>query len=243
MKRWMLFVAAITLFAQSTPPPAFEVTSVKPTAGEFPGRFQFLHGRFHTTNTWVKYLIERAYSLKDYQVSGGPGWVTTERFDIDAKAENPDATEAQMRVMLQTLLADRFRLKLREEAREFQVYALVTGKNGPKIKPLKEGEGGNCGAGWGPNGYFGCKITMTEMAGHFEGQLRHPILDHTGLDGRYDVKLAYDEYSANGRTPPPDYDRPSIFDAIQQELGLRLDAQKAPLKVLVIDSIERPTAN
>jgi len=125
---------------------SFDVASVKPhREGPAFGYFQFLPGgRFHATNTWVKYVVERAYGLKGYQVSGGPAWITSDRFDIDAKAADASAGEPQMRLMLQTLLAERFQLKIRQETKEFPAYDLVVAKGGPKIRALKPGDPSNC---------------------------------------------------------------------------------------------------
>ena len=145
--------------------------------------------------------------------------------------------------MLQTLLADRFQLQLRYDTKELQVYALVVAKNGPKIHALKEGEGGNCGSGFSRAGYFGCKVSMADLAEHLRHQVGSPILDKTGLEGLFDLKLNYDQEALAGRTPAADSDQPSLFSAMQDQLGLRLDAQKAPLPMLVVESIQRPTEN
>ena len=113
-RRSIFLLAAACAFAQSANPPAFEVASVKPhrESRDFVGWFQFLPGgRFHAVNTWIEFAIEKAYDLKSYQVSGGPAWIRSERYDIEAKAGDANAGEAQMRVMLQTLLADRCQLR------------------------------------------------------------------------------------------------------------------------------------
>src|SRR5215475_13688386 len=117
MKRAILLFGAVAAFGQPASPPAFEVASIKPHRdnGVPYHYFQFLTGgRLHVVNTWIKFAVEQAYHLKDYQVSGGPAWITSERFDIEARAD-AGADEAQMRLMLRTLLADRLQLKVHED--------------------------------------------------------------------------------------------------------------------------------
>jgi uncharacterized protein (TIGR03435 family) len=140
-------------------------------------------------------------------------------------------------MMLQTLLADRFKLRLRQETKEFPVYALVVEKNGPKVKPLKDGESGSCNS-------LACAIeTIAQMAKGLENFAGRPILDKTGLEGRFSLPLDFDVYEARAETPPPDYNKPSLFTALREQLGLRLEPQKAILPALVIASITRPTEN
>jgi uncharacterized protein (TIGR03435 family) len=235
-------ILTVLLFAQATAPPAFEVASIKPHR-EGPGfhYFQFLPGgRFHATNTWIKYFIQRAYDLKDYQVSGGPGWITSDRFDIEAKAESAEAKESQMRLMLQTLLVDRFQLKTREEAKEFPVYDLVVDKGGPKVTSLKPDDPGNCRR---DNSEICGLRTMAQLADFLTNTLGQPVFDKTEIQGNYDLLINFDVYEARNQVAPPDYTKPPLRSALREQLGMKLEPRKAMIPVLVIESIQRPTEN
>jgi uncharacterized protein (TIGR03435 family) len=225
----------------AAPPPAFEVASIKRSAVQAGSWLRFLPGGRLSATSWVKQLIQVAYGVEDYQVSGGPGWLTSDRYDIEAKAEKADAGRDEMTMMLRSLLADRFKLQLRQEAkRDFPVYGLVVDKNGPKLRPLKDGEVSRCGR----DNSFMCGITTTaQLAKSLQYTVDRPVLDKTGLDGKFDVLLDFDTYSSRGQTPPPDYDKPSLASALQEQLGLRLQPQKESFPVLVVESIQRPTAN
>jgi uncharacterized protein (TIGR03435 family) len=227
-------------FPQAALAPAFEVASIKhsnTTAGSW---IRYLPGGRLSAESWLKQLIRLAYGVEDYQVSGGPGWLASEWYAIEAKAENAGAGKSEMNLMLQTLLADRFKLQLRREVRDFPVYGLLVDRNGPKLRPLKDGEVSRCGR----DNSFACGITTTaQLAKSLKNIVGRPVLDKTGLDGKFDVLLDFDTYSSLGQTPPPDFDKPSLTTALQEQLGLRLEPQKASLPVLVVESIQRPTEN
>jgi uncharacterized protein (TIGR03435 family) len=226
--------------AQTRPSPSFDVASVKLSDMKAGSWCRFLPGGRLEAVSWIKQLVQIAYGVEDYQVVGGPGWFTSDRYDIQAKAENPDAGKSEMLLMLQSLLADRFKLKLHTETREFPGFHLVFDKSGPKLRPLKEGEASQCGR---ENSYVCGITTVADLANNLHYILRQPVFDKTGLEGRFDILLDFDTFTASGRTPPPDYDKPSLSQALREQLGLRLEPQKAALPVLVIDSVERPTAN
>jgi uncharacterized protein (TIGR03435 family) len=187
-------------------------------------------------------LVQYAYALQGYQVSGGP--TRGDRYDILAKPEGgaPPSKE-QARQMLQNLLADRFHLTFHRETRVLPVYALVVGKNGPKLQEsVKPGS---------PRGHIGAAYnmqmtmsnsTMELLAGDLSkwGEMGRPVLDQTGLAGTYDYKLAW-----LGQNAPPGFesDLPSLSIAVRDQLGLRLVSQEAPIDVLVIDSVEKPSEN
>ncbi len=216
-------------------------------------------GTFTARNATVRGLIEEAYVLKDDRLFGGPDWVGTAGYDVNAKPEAPVDVE-RARAMLQALLADRFHLKVHSETREVPVYALTIGKGGAK---LKEAVDSNCvtppsGPPTGPpprTGYCGGsvvsfgsmagrKISAQKLAGTLSEIMGRPVLDMTGLPGVFDIDLQWtpDESQFGGKAKVVESGAPSIFAALL-ELGLRLEARKAPVAVMVIDHIERPSEN
>lgn len=256
------------MFAQSPAArPAFdefEVATIKPTPPDFRGRFirmesahQFV-AKGHALNT----LIAAAYNLSPKAISGGPAWIDSDHYDILAKAPGevrPNLDE-QM-AMLRKLLADRFKLTFHREQKEMSIYALTVAKsesrkNGSK---LKESAVSPDDTPIGPPPLIfvvtppvvrlpGRYATMAELASVFQrGVLDRPVVDKTGLAGRYDFDLEFtpDETQFSGMLgrPPGDSPAPGLFAAIQQQLGLRLEATKGPVDVLVVDRAERPSAN
>jgi uncharacterized protein (TIGR03435 family) len=166
---------------------SFEVASVKPSK---PGsRFSMTRspgGRLTVTNATLKMLIKAAYHLKDYQLSGGPAWIDSDRFDIVAKAD--DGSD-DMASMLQALLADRFKLKIRRETKEFPVYVLLPAKSGPKLRQAAEDarSGGTVGRGH----LTGHKMSMTELADVLSGDLDRYVIDRTGINGVFEIDLEW----------------------------------------------------
>jgi uncharacterized protein (TIGR03435 family) len=231
---------------QATPaaPPAFDVASIKPVAPPFPngaGPWTTTHGRFRTEVTDVRAVIGWAYNVLVSQVKGGPDWIDSEPYDFDARADNSDAGPKQIRVMLQTLLADRFKLAVHRETQTAQVYTLTVGKNGSKLQDAKDGRKNYINQ-TGPG-----QVTFTENQGlHglinvLSTLLSAPVLDETGLTGYYNFSLDF----TNPRDPRPRQadSPPELFTAVQEQLGLKLEAKKGPVEVLVIDHMERPSAN
>src|SRR6266853_1924352 len=157
--RTFFLTSLIVLFSHGaspqTPVPEFEVASVKRSDATFGSSFRFLRGGRLSAMSWVKQLIQIAYGVEDYQVSGGPDWLKTDRYDIEAKAASTNADRNEMLPMLKSLLADRFKLQLREEPRDVPVYHLVVDRSGPKLRALRDGEAPPCRAG----GSFICGIT------------------------------------------------------------------------------------
>jgi uncharacterized protein (TIGR03435 family) len=325
-----------TVHAQSAPDAKpteakleFEVASVKPSALPGRGVIKFDPGgpgsgdpsRVTYTLSTIRDLVVEAYSVKRYQVSGGPNWLDSERFDIIAKVPE-GATKEQVKVMLQNLLAERFKLTLHRETKELPMYALVVSARGPKLKDStvtdsppasdsqpKEGGHGEAGAQAAapppplppglekgamkigpdgcpetppmaagragnfmmmtPNGV--CMIsydqTMDGLATQLSNRLDRPVIDQTGLKGKYDLKLHYDPSSMPGgrggpvrtmdgpgpgpagsdpanRFAPDGEPPPTIFNALQEQLGLKLEARKGPVDLLVIDHVAKtPTEN
>jgi uncharacterized protein (TIGR03435 family) len=220
--------------------PAFEVASVRYNARTAGSWCRFLPGGRLSASSWVKQLIQIAWGVEDYQVSGGPAWLTADWYDIEAKAPSANATQPEMALMLRSLLMDRFRLQLRTGTREVPVYELRVDKSGSKLRELKEGEASRCGR----DNSFACGFrTPAQLARSLRAFVDRPIIDKTGLDGTYDILLDFDVYSSRGATPPPDNDKPSLFTALQNQLGLRLEPQKTSLPELIVESIQRPAEN
>lgn len=243
-------------------PQAFDVASVKvdlsfsdSSSTSFgPG------GSFTARGATLRGVIQEAYQVKDARLVGGPDWAGNERYDIVAKPDKP-VTDEQARSMLQALLADRFRLKVHRETRQLPVYELTVGNNGPK---LKEASDSNCDAppseapsGAPPrSGYCGGslvsygrltsrKVPVQRLAGTLSEIMDRPVLDMTGLKVVFDIDLQWapDETQFGGRRATGDNsDAPSIYAALQ-ELGLKLDARRGPVDVLVIEQADRPSAN
>ena len=234
-----------------TPPQAFEVASLKPTAET--GRGMSLNrspgGRFTTTNASLEMLIEFAYDVRSHQVSGGPKWLESEGFDIVAKAENANPSTEDLRAMVQKLLEDRFKLALHRETKELLEFALAVGKGGPKLHASGKDETRISGGGKGRTIYE--KASMATLAWNLSQRLGRTVVDRTGLKGDFDFALEWapgeDEprKKINGvEIPPPtDISGPSVFTALQEQLGLKLESTKGPVEILVIDRAERPSAN
>ena len=233
------------ILAQS---PTFEVVSVKPNRTATSIGNHFDPGRMSWTGVPLHVLITSAYGLQSYQISGGPNWMETDRWDIDAKTESP-ANRTQQLQMLQPLLEDRFQLKTHKEQREVTGYSLVLAKNGSKLHEVKEGEVSSRPAGLiVKRGVIdGHAMSIAMLAGFLRSELGRPLTENTGLAGDYDFKLEWvpDESQPNsgGNIPAPDSIGPSIFTAIQEQLGLKLEAQKVLLDILVIDHVDKPAAN
>jgi uncharacterized protein (TIGR03435 family) len=187
----------------------------------------------------VERLIEWAYNVRDFQVVGGPEWIREGRFRfaVDAtagKASTPD----EMRLMLQHLLADRFHLKLHRETREISVYALVPGRNGPKVRESATAPANGKGAiDIGKGELIARAASMAHFVEILTDNLDRPVLDKTDLTGHYDFTLNYDQSSrVDWRLGP-------ALLSLVQDLGLRLEQRKAPFEILVVDSVERPSEN
>ena len=195
-------------------------------------------------------LITYAYDLKSYQVLGVPGWADSkhldcDRYDLTAKAAaDGPLTQKQAKAMLQALLAERFHLRFHREMREMPVYALVVAKGGPKLKeaapdaqPMFRMRGGTNGAEIEVTG--GSMAQLVNQFSNINGVDR-PVLDKTGLTGKYDFKLTW---AAGLNTSRDDAAAPSAYTALQDQLGLRLEPQRAPIEVLVVDNAEKPSEN
>lgn len=246
MTRLSALCALLTVGVVMAAPPAFEVASVKPAApgesgpGDIPRNMDNSPGHFIMRNVPLRYCLEWAYDLKDYEISG-PEWIKAEnRFDIEATA--PGASENDMRLMLQTLLLDRFQMKVHRETKNLDVYALLPGKGPLKVKEATADEQTALGSGEGGGAKF-TKQPISRFTFLLSRRMDKPAIDMTGLKGLYDFTIDLSGLGFNGN-PPTDTSAPSIFTTVQENLGLRLEAQKAPIQILVVDHAEKtPTAN
>ena len=225
-------------------PLTFEVASVRPVAPPIPsggGPWIVTHGRFRAQTGYVRGVIGWAYHVLATQVKGGPDWIDREPYYFDARAENPDAGPDQIRAMLQTLLTDRFKLVAHRATQQAHVYTLAVGKNGSKMQEVKDGRKNYIN--WTGLGQvtFIENQTMLGLINVLSSLLGSPVLDDTGLKGSYNFSLEF----TDPRDPRPREanSRPDIFAAVQEQLGLNLEAKKGPVEVLIIDHFERPSEN
>jgi bla regulator protein blaR1 len=247
----------------STPSASFEVVSIKPSNPDTTHTFLNMSpGKFSAMNTPVKSIIEFAYNLKsDDQLAGFPSWVSTTKFDIEAKEESvlsesmqklpPEERVDRIRAMVRSLLADRYSLKVSHQTKELPVYALVIAKGGSKLTETSIPEPNqNRGVRGSPGRLTGMRANMnvlTTVLSHQPETGGRTIIDKTGLTGTYDWDLKWmpetNASLAPSDAPAPDPSSPSFFTAIQEQLGLKLEPQKAPVDILVVDRVEQPSAN
>ena len=261
-----LLLTVTTLSAQSQPskPPAFEVASIKvnDSGSENFGFVPQPGGVMSAINVTARQIVTFAYSMQNSRVEGGPDWLDTVRYDVKAKADDA-ATPPQMLLMLRTLLADRFALVMHLEARDTPVFALVRaradGRLGSQIRaasvdcdavraavargaaPVASDGRPVCAGRARPGSITAGAVAMDELARNMSRLVGRTIVDRTGLQGRYDFDLTFLPDTdlttpANGGTP----DVPSLYVALEEQLGLKLETQRAPVDVLIIDSIKRP---
>ena len=255
----LAFVGAVAVLSAQAPGPvpsmpSFEVASVKPRTlpgtslsapqGARPG------GAFGMVNSTVARLVMYAYDLPNYQVTGGPDWVRTDRFDIAARAGR-EASTADIRRMLQSLLNDRFKLRTHTEQREMAVYKLVMARGDGRLGPNVTKSDDDCkrlvqrppNVPAGAVTVTGCS-TVAHLARSASGVMASPVTDATGLVGEFEYAFYYSSGGAGlvaTTSIAPDIDAPSFPTALQEQLGLKLEASRGLVEVLVIDSVERPT--
>lgn len=225
--------------------PEFAVATVRPskadsgsTSGIHTG-----HGKLDGENVTLKRCIMGAYGVGPNQVSGGPDWVDSERFDIAAKADQPINDDAVLDVMLQGLLADRFKLAFHRESRMVSAFTLEVVKTGAK---LEKATGGDSETNTSTNAGGGVMINVrnTDMnlfAQVLSRKMDLPVVNQTGLEGAFNLKLSWTP--DNAKVGGHGVEDVSIFDALQQQLGLRLRKTKAPVEMIVIDHVEQPSEN
>lgn len=244
--------------AQSSAKPQFEVASIKQRTDGASTSACCLGagGRLNIKNQRISNVIGFAWTMKYYQLVGGPSWLESDRFDIEAKAEG-SSSQDEMKQMLQSLLEERFHLKIHQETRQLPVYTLTLAKGGSKMQAFKEGDcikyapstpaspstatkpRDFCGFNILTQGRWNASgITMQQVTSALADITNRPVIDKTGLSGLFDVHMEYPEDELS-----PDSAGPSIFTVIQSQLGLRLESTKGPVPVLVIDQVEKPSAN
>ncbi len=276
-------VACAVSLGQTAPAPKFEVASIRPSAncdgpggGRSAGSRPAPSGRLNLKCNTLADLIQQAYVLfangqfnrpVAVPLAAEPAWVNSDRYDINAKAEDGAKPELMSGPMLQELLSSRFRLKLHRETREIPVYALTVAKGGSKLHPFREG---SCtpvdytkfpqpppGPGQRP-----CSANAKRTGGNviadlqglglddftkvlLRGNLDRPVIDKTGINGLFDFHLEFapDQSTPGFKQSDEAAGGPSIFTAVQEQLGLKLEATKGPGEFLVIDSVERPSEN
>lgn len=239
----LFLVLASAAFSQHPAAPQFEVASVKRDSnggppGDIPRNMDSSPGHFAMRNVPLRYAIEWAYDLKDYEIAG-PDWIKVEdRFEILARAPGP-ATDDQMRPMLQALLAERFQMKTHRETRQLAVYDLLPGKGAPKLRPPTSGSLPKLSPG--PNGLTFVNFPLSRLTFLLSRRLDRPVLNLTGLNGTYDYTIDISGLPVPNQTNDS---APSIFTTVQTDLGLKLEARKEPIAILVVDSVDKiPTAN
>ncbi len=235
--------------------PAFEVATIKPSKPDAQGRLYNTRPRkFITFNTSLSNLINFAYGLHVKQIVGGPAWMDEAHFDLEVQPDGEGQPSAeQWKTILKKLLADRFQLKFHYEKRELPVFALVVAQTGPKLTP-SDGDPKDGGSllfralGVLP----GQNVSMAEFANVMQSAvLDRPVVDETGLTGRYNFLLKWtpddSQFGGLGIKVPPSADgadqAPPLFTAIQEQLGLKLEATRAPVEVMVVDKAEKPSEN
>jgi uncharacterized protein (TIGR03435 family) len=239
-------ILAIIAAGMAYSQPSFEVASIKPapaaqlngSSGIFSG-----HGRIDAHNVTLRRCIMGAFGIGPHQLSGGPPWLDSDRFEILAKAEQPVDDDSELMAMLRTLLAERFQLTVHRETRTVSALVLEVARNGPRLEKAQHGSSAvTTGSG---TSIQAKSITMRRFAEVLSRQTELPVVDATGLEGSFNLKLFWRPERARPTVTGVDeaMERPTLFDALPQQLGLRLESRKMPMEILVIDRAEKPTEN
>jgi len=232
----------------------FEVAAIKPNTDLTQHQSGIGLGNAGTitvTNVSLRFLIAFAYEVRDYQVTGGPKWIDSDRWDIVAK---PSAEEAaaepvkpdksstdHMRIRLRALLADRFQVVVHPETKEMPIYALKVGKDGPKLETAKAESGAHMYRNG--EGIEAGKATMKMFADLLSNMLGRPVVEKTGLTGEYDFKFKLEPPAAADANAPTDLAGAVLIDAVREQLGMKLEATKGPVQVFTVEHAEKASAN
>jgi uncharacterized protein (TIGR03435 family) len=244
MVGFMIFLANVLPMRFAHAQTSFAVATIRPSSEavqfEHDGRTEVAPGLLQMHDVTVATCVKWAYGVQDSQISGS-GWLQADHFDIMAKADGP-ATEEQMKLMLRTLLADRFKLSFHRVSKELKSFAMTATKGSEKLQRSSSQDGKSAIQ----NSAIGSVVkstTMQEWANFIAGPLQTPVVDMTGLPGRYDFAIDFTPYlPTDMATMRPDATS-VIMTAMQGELGLKLEARKEQVEVMVVDHVEQPSAN
>jgi uncharacterized protein (TIGR03435 family) len=246
---------ALASFGQPSERPKFEVASVKLASEPHPMAVRPMPGGRLVASAPLKLLIMNAYNLQRSEIIGGPEWVNDDRYDIEAKAAD-NASRSRLMLMLQSLLEDRFQMRIHHETRDTPLYALVVDKKGSKLVPTKITDCPDASTATPPTAppcgqvrispsasdvrMEGDRVPVSDFAQRLAVLMNEPLLDRTNLTGEFDIRLRFvNEVPGT----PSDTLGPTIFTALQDQLGLKLESTRGPVEFLVIDHVERPSAN
>jgi uncharacterized protein (TIGR03435 family) len=253
MKKTLAVGLFAALLLSAADNPQFDAVSIHPSAPDARGGgYNIFPNRLEVKNQTLKDMVKFAWNLQDYQVFGASGWMDGDHYQIEATY--PAGTSpADRSKMMQSMLAERFGLKVHHEPRQVSGYALVIGKNGAKLEKSSAAEGGmNLGRSRssGLRTLTGTQAKMSDLAHLLAGLLIRPVEDKTALDGIYDFKMEWQTdpaidagLSKGDASPAPDQAGPTIFTAIQESLGLKLENLRQSVDAILIDHAEKPTAN
>ncbi len=246
--RLPIIIATVMLCrAQS---PAFEAASVRLNRSGGMTQLRPEPGRLTASNMTLRGLVRYAYDVRDVQIEGGPSWFDSDHWDIAATAGR-DVSDDERKKMLQTLLTERFQIGMRREMKDLPVYALRVAKNGPKMKANADGSPMRVQmevSGTGFSQLVGQNVPLARIVMILANPTGRIVIDHTGIEGNFDFKLEWVPDAAhmpliNGAKPEGSMEGPSIFTAVQEQLGLKLEATKGPVEILVIDRAEKAAEN
>jgi uncharacterized protein (TIGR03435 family) len=244
-----LGVLAVSSTAQSQALPSFEVAAIRPSGQDSgPMAIKRTTGEFQTTRTPVAFLIRWAYDVDENRLIGSNSRLDTEPYDVVAKIPEGELAPGQLKLMMQSLLADRFQLRVHRETRQTPSYVLLVDGARPKVKfvPIEGGVGQNPFAMTDRGRLLGTKVTSTMLANVLTSLMGRPVLDQTGTTQPFDFVLEWSPESETNPAPPAPGSpvRPSIFTALKEQLGLKVEARRVQSEVVVIDSVlPVPTEN
>jgi uncharacterized protein (TIGR03435 family) len=247
-----LLIATCLLAQTPSPRLTFDVVSIHPAdPNATSGRIKPIPGDhgYTATNIPVGLMIALMFKIPARQIEGGPEWINTERFDVEARSDGPHSID-DLHTMYQNLLVDRFGLRFHHDIREGNIYALTIDPSGLKLKPNTSPENDKIPVNGGPARTTGIRVPMIYLTWLLSQVLQNdgrPVVDQTGLTGNYDFVLSYRPIlppdAPADALPLEDRDLPTLFDALRTQLGLRLTPTRGPVDHLVIDHIDKPTPN
>ncbi len=242
----MKIIAAVLIFCSiclAQVSPAFDAASIHPSEGTARSEIQTSPGSVTIRNQNLLFLVQWAYDTPPFQING-PDWLKDTRYDVIAKSDG-GGDDGQLRLMLQKLLADRFGLKAHTEQKEMQIYALTLAKGGPKFQEsTDEGPPVFDQKSVRPGVLTAHRVTMKALAAEISNPLNRPVIDETGLKGRYEIRIDATAYLQQGGGEGQIDVMSVLFNALQQQLGVKLESKKENVDILVIDHVEKtPTEN